>query len=345
MKSVTVLCEGAWASAVANLLADNGYKVHLWCYEKEIQKEIADKRTNSKYLPGIKFSENIFPTTDLKEAVNFSDFIFEAAPVKYLRSIIEKLKDQAGDIVENKTFCILSKGIENETLFVPSEIIKQIFPNAQIAVVSGPSFAKEVAQKSLTGFTISCTDDKIYKAIYKLIKIDYTIVEQNNDIITMQLFGALKNVIALAIGILEGLNSPENTKALTVILGIKEILQVAHAYGSIHPSTLKLSRALATSGDEKIEYPSEINFAALGDLVMCALMTKSRNKNLGIEIAKNHSLKDILQEVSYIPEGPNTAISVYNIAQKYNLKLPICTAIYEILYNNKKPASLLEALK
>jgi len=313
MKKVAMIGCGAWGTAVATVLAKNGCTVKLWCHEQKIADTIKQTGCNQTYLPGIQLSESIQPVTGLQEALCGAEWVFETLPVKFMRSVLGKAKPYFS---QEKQWVILSKGIEQDTLLLPSQVLDDVFGcTVKKAVVSGPSFALEVVQKQPTGVTVAATDDNLGIELQKLLATDFLRPYLTTDLIGVQLGGALKNVIALGIGLLDGAGYADNTKAFFMTCGLQEMVTCAQALGGRQETIYGLS--------------------GVGDLVLTCMGKRSRNLMVGKRLAQGESLEKIL-ETGLISEGISTVKSVYQLAKKYSLQLSLCSGIYEVIFENKK---------
>lgn len=322
MKHICVLGEGAWGTAVATLLAHNGHAVKLWCYEASNAQAIARTRMNERYLPGHILSERITPTTSLQDAVCGSEWVFEAIPVQYLRSVIEQA---APCFTDEQIWVVLSKGIEKDTFLLPTQIIDAVTGKSyKKAVFAGPSFAAELASKQVTAVSVAATDCDVAYALQALLTNDYFKPFFNTDLIGVQVGGAVKNVITLGVGLLDGAGYTDNTKAFLVTRGLQEMSHIAKALGG------KLETLYGLSG--------------MGDLMLTSLGKLSRNLAVGKRLGKGDALQTILDELGHVPEGINTVQTIHQLMQKKNLQLPICNAIYEIIFASKKVDHLIAAL-
>lgn len=310
MKHIAVIGAGAFGTSIATLLAHNGYHVKLWCFDPEQVQKIACSQENEKYLPGITLDKKIEPVSNLKEALCGAEWVFEAIPVKFLRSVLEQTRDCFTD---DHVWVILSKGIENKTLLLPSQIIDNVFKTkTRKAVISGPSFAHDLAHKQPTGVSIAATDFVIGQELQKLLSSDYFCSELTTDLIGVQVGGAIKNVITLAIGILEGAGYTDNTKALVVTRGLQEIALLIATLGG-RPETA-------------------YSFAGVGDLVLTAMGNRSRNLKVGKLLGQGKKLETILQETGFIPEGINSVKSINQLIKEKTISLPVCESVYQMIF-------------
>jgi len=310
MKIVCMLGEGAWGTAVATLLAQNGLQVKLWCYDASVAESIKKNRYNERYLPGIYLDKKIEPFTDLKEALEKVDLIFEAIPVQYLRTILNKAKPFC-EI--DQPWVVLSKGIEQNTLLFPSQMIDEVLGyEPKKSVLVGPSFAKDLAAKQITAVTLAVTDCDFGLSLQKLLANTYFRPYLSLDLVGVQVGAAIKNVIALAIGMLDGAGFTDNAKAFVFTRGLHEMVEIAQALGG------KTETLYGLSG--------------VGDLVLTAMGGLSKNREVGKRLGQEQSLEKILKQTGYIPEGINTVKSVHQFMQNifnallaYNYLINSCT--------------------
>lgn len=322
MKNVCVLGDGAWGTAVATLLAHNGYTVKLWCHDAAVVETIMRTRVNERYLPGHTLSERIIPTISLEDAVRDTQWIFEAIPVQYLRSVI---MDVVPCVTPDQIWVVLSKGIEKDTLLLPTQIIDDIFAHPpKKAVVAGPSFAADLASKQVTAVSIAATDCALAHELQTMLENKYFKPFYSTDLIGVQVGGALKNVITLGVGMLEGAGYTDNTKAFLVTRGLHEMGLMTKVLGG-DPATL-------------------YGLSGVGDLVLTSLGQLSRNLAVGKRLGRGESLQDIIRELGNAPEGINTVQAIQQLMQKHQLELPICKAVHEIIFAGKKIDHLIAAL-
>ncbi|BDC34944.1 glycerol-3-phosphate dehydrogenase [NAD(P)+] [Candidatus Dependentiae bacterium Noda2021] len=320
MKNMTVLGEGAWGTAIATLLAHNGYTVKLWCHDASLVHTIANTRVNERYLPGVMLSSLIEPTSSLQEALSFSEFLFETTPVPFLRSIVTKAKPF---VDESQIWVILSKGIEQESLFLPSVIIDDVLgyiPHK--AVISGPSFARDLAQHMCTGVALAATQENIAQRLSLMLGNHYFKTHETHDMTGVQLGGALKNCIAVGVGILHGAECGDNTKALLATRGFNEIVTLGQALGA-HQETM-------------------YGLAGIGDLMLTAFGKYSKNVAVGIMLGQGQNID--MSPTSVLPEGIKTIKSVYHLIQRHELDLPILHGIYQMVFEDKSVKQFLHEL-
>ncbi len=322
MKNVSVIGEGAWGTALASLLADNGYQVTLWCHDHDVAQQIRDTRKNNKYAPNFNLNKNIIPTTELREAF-VNTIIFFAIPVRYTRDI---LKQCASYYNQEQIWVMVNKGIEQETLLVPTQILNQVF-NTQVnsVALAGPSFAHDLMNKQPTGVVLSSLDNNLILEIKKLVENSYFFTQESRDILGVQLAAALKNIFALGMGILEGAGYGTNTQALFLTKSLEEIKKLI----------------LANKSSVETVY----GLAGVGDLLLTCFGKQSRNRQFGMLIGQQKSIEEATKFFATAPEGLNTLKSIQELAKKLSCQLPICSAIYHIIFESQKPESIVKVLK
>jgi len=324
-QTVCMLGCGAWGTAVAMLLAENGYTVKLWCHEKEVADAITTNGYNEQYLPGVKLHTNIIATHDLEDALCGTQVVFEATPVKFLRSV---LQEASYCISTQQIWVILSKGIEQETLLLPSQIIDDVFRDVGNGVIhkvvfSGPSFAHDLVRKQITAVTIAANDCDVARTVQAMLANSYFRPYIALDPIGAQVGGALKNVIALGVGMLDGAGYTDNAKAFLLTRGLDEMKQLTVMLGG-KPETLQ-------------------GLSGIGDLVLTAMGRLSRNLTIGRQFGKGARL-DFIAQNGNLPEGVGTCKSVYQIIQKNNLDLPICLGVYAVIFEGKSVQQMMQEL-
>lgn len=321
-KVVALLGEGAWGTAIAQLLAHNGYTVRLWCHNQHVAESIIRDGENKKYLPSIPLDKKIIPTTDLAQAVCGVRWVFEAIPVAYLRGVLEQARSCA---TEDQVWVVLSKGIENKTLLFPTQMIDDVFHlPIKKAVFAGPSFAREVAEGAITGVAIGATDCDVGQELQQILANEYFRAHTTTDVMGVQVGAALKNVISIGIGILEGAGYGDNPKAFLLTQGLQEMVHLAQAVG----------------GKQETLY----GFSGVGDLVLTSMGKGSRNREVGRRVGQGESLDAILADTVAVAEGINTLKSVVDLAQKYSVQVPVCSGIYDVVFGRATVADVMQGI-
>lgn len=321
-KTVGMLGGGAWGTAVATLLAHNGYTVHLWCYEPEIVKNIVRSRKNMHYLPDVRLSSLIKPTNSMAELFKHANVIFEAVPVAHMRYVFFAAKQYIND---QHGFVVLSKGIEQGSLLLPSQIIQDVLgARAPIAAVVGPSYAKELALQCVTSFEVATLDHNFGLLIAGMLNNEYCCTLHHEDLIGAQCGGAFKNVLSLGLGILDGAHCADNAQAFVFTRGLYEMSLLAEALGGKKETLYGLS--------------------GLGDLVLTARGSLSRNTYLGRWLGRGKKLEKILEKLGTVPEGVNTIKSVTNLIERFKIQLPVFEGIDKMVNDQLPVARFLNSL-
>jgi glycerol-3-phosphate dehydrogenase (NAD(P)+) len=318
---ISVLGDGGWGTTLAILLSNKGYQVTLWGAFENYSKIMAKSRINAKFLPGLTIPKEIKITADIKSAIKDTDIIVLAIPSQYTREVLKKIKC---DFSKKSIFVSVTKGIEIGSLKRISEIIYAQLGLVKLAVLSGPTIAQEVAKGIPTTAVVASTNKDVRKKIQAVFNTDKFRVYTNADLIGVELGGSLKNVIAIACGVADGLGFGTNTKAAILTRGLAEISRLGIAMGA------KLKTFSGISG--------------LGDLVTTCISQQSRNRRVGELIGKGKTLKEISGHMQMIAEGVPTAKSAYTLSLKYKIEMPITKEVYNLLYNNKSPQKAVKDL-
>lgn len=315
MTKITVFGTGSFGTALANVLAENGHSVLMWGKNENTVDEINQSHQNKRYLKDVTLIETIKATNQLEQAVNFSDIFLIALPTKAIRDVVTEINQH---IKTKKTFIHVAKGIENETFKRVSEMIEDsVSKNHKngVGVLSGPSHAEEVVIKQPTTVAASSKDEHISKLIQDLFMNDYLRVYTNNDLIGVELGGALKNIIAVASGIVAGMGYGDNAKAALMTRGLAEISRLGEKLGA-DPMTF-------------------LGLGGIGDLIVTCTSTHSRNYTLGYKLGKGKTTEEALNEMNMVVEGIYTTNSVYHLAKVQNVDMPITNALYKVLFEDK----------
>lgn len=314
--SVAVIGAGSWGTALAKLLSDKGQQVHLWAHRPEHVQQIREKKENKDYLPGFPLCDRLLPLSDIHEAVRGKHFVVMVVPSHVFRSvfiqIIPELADDA--IVISAT-----KGIENESLMTMSQVMEEELCKAdkkiEVGVLTGPSFAKEVAAGIPTAVTVASRSLDTATAIQDLFFTERFRVYTSTDLIGQELGAALKNIIAVAAGISDGLGYGTNTRAALITRGLAEITRLGVKMGA---------NPLTFSG-----------LGGLGDLVLTCTGDLSRNRAVGLKLGQGKILADILAEMNMVAEGVKTTHSAMALAEREQVDMPILEQIYQVIYEDK----------
>ena len=324
MGRVAVLGAGSWGTSLAIVLAENGHDTLLWTHRKEQAEEISNQHRNAKYLPETILPENLNATDDMEKAISHAEIVVMAVPTKGIRETCKKMLK----ILDKKVLFIhVSKGIEPNTLLRISDIIKEEIPAEfieEIVVLSGPSHAEEVVLHHPTTVAAACEDIVAAERVQDLFMNQYFRVYTNKDVIGVEIGGALKNVIALAAGAVDGLGFGDNAKAALITRGLAEISRLGVKMGA---------NPLTFSG-----------LAGMGDLIVTCTSVHSRNWRAGHMLGKGYTLDEILEQMGMVVEGVRTTKAAHQLAEKYDVSMPIAEALYSVLFEDKNPRQTVEEL-
>ena len=322
MDKISFIGCGSWGGALGKVLSNKGVLVKMWHRNPEIVATL--KKTRQHYIiPELDFNKNVTFTSDLKDVIDFSSIIILATPSQTIRPILQK---NLQIFEKKKTIVNVSKGIEIDTLMTISQIIKSIGGSSykKIVTLSGPSHAEEVIKQFPTTLVAASKDETIGKTIQELFHTDYLRTYYNRDILGVELGGSMKNVIAIAAGICDGIGYGDNSKAALITRGMAEITRLGITMGAKNETFMGLS--------------------GFGDLIVTCLSKHSRNRQLGQAIGEGQSLMDIQNNMNMIAEGVNTAKSVHRLNKKHQIEMPIHEAIYNVLFCEKDPRSSVQQL-
>lgn len=313
-QTIAVLGAGSWGTALAIVLADNGHDVRLWSYKETQVNEINKYKTNEQYLPGIVLPSNIVSSSSLQKVTENVDTVILAVPTKAIREVIQNLVTFQ---TEPLTIVHVSKGIEPNTLMRISEMIEEELPSEllkDLVVLSGPSHAEEVSLRHPTTVAVSSKNIAAAEKIQDLFMNQNFRVYTNSDLIGLEIGGALKNIIALAAGVSDGIGYGDNAKAALMTRGIAEISRLGIKMGA-NPLTFA-------------------GLAGIGDLIVTCTSVHSRNWQAGNMLGKGKKLAEVLENMGMVVEGVRTTRAAKQLAEKYNVSMPITEALYEILFED-----------
>ena len=314
-QNIGVIGAGSWGTTLADLLAKKGHDVTLWAYEAELVAEMEQTRCNSIFLPGITLAPNLSFTNVLKEAVTDKNVLLFVVPSQVLRNVI---KGALPFFAPEALIVSASKGIELDTLLTVSHIYRELLPPEiynNFSALSGPSFAREVAMEMPTAVAVAAERTEVARQVQKTFNTSFFRVYTNNDVAGVELGGAIKNVIAIAAGISDGLGFGYNTRAALITRGLAEMTRLGRAMGA---------QASTFAG-----------LAGMGDLVLTCTGDLSRNRSVGIKLGEGQGLAEILGEMRMVAEGVKTTESAYNLARRMNVEMPITEKVYQVLYDGK----------
>ncbi|MFK2824224.1 NAD(P)H-dependent glycerol-3-phosphate dehydrogenase [Bacillus sp. B190/17] len=321
---IAIVGAGSWGTALAIVLADNGHEVRLWMHNKDRVNEINERHTNSQYLPGIELPVNIIASDSLVQVLDGLDTVVLAVPTKAIREVLQSIKQIQKTPL---TIVHVSKGIEPNTLMRISEMIKEELPEelcSDIVVLSGPSHAEEVSLRHPTTVTASSENMQAAERIQDIFMNQHFRVYTNTDVVGVEIGGALKNVIALAAGLSDGLGYGDNAKAALITRGLAEIARLGTKMGA---------NPLTFSG-----------LAGIGDLIVTCTSVHSRNWRAGNMLGKGQKLQDVLESMGMVVEGVRTTRAARQLSVKYDVEMPITEALYRILFEGQEPKAAVDEL-
>lgn len=320
MSYIAVIGAGSWGTTLSCLLAEKGYDVSLWAFEKDLVDEVNRTGINSMYLPDITLPPGLKVTSNIEDATKQARYILNVVPTQFVRSVFT---EAVSYISKDAVIISASKGIEQRTLLTVSSILKEI-SSRQVAVLSGPSFAQEVIKRFPTAVTLATEDPSTGLLLQEIFNTSYFRVYTHTDILGVELGGALKNVIAIASGSSDGLGLGYNARAALITRGLAEIMRLGRAMGADQRTFSGLS--------------------GLGDLVLTCTGPLSRNYSVGVSLGKGMKLNDILSATKSVAEGVATALSAFELSQKHSVEMPIVEQVYKVLYKDKEPATAVRIL-
>ena len=321
MAKVGVLGAGSWGTALAILLHDNGHDVTVWSIDPKEVEMLSEKREHVLKLPGVHISEEIMITNEMEEAIKGKDFLVLAVPSIFTRSTAAKMKPY---VVDGQMIVDVAKGIEEDTLMTLSQQISQEIPRADVAVLSGPTHAEEVGRKLPTSCVIGAKTRETAEFLQSAFNSKVFRVYTSPDMLGIELGGSLKNVIALAAGIADGLGYGDNTKAALITRGIVEIGRLG----------VKMGGAAETFG----------GLAGIGDLIVTCASVHSRNRKAGYLMGQGRTMQEAMDEVKMVVEGVYSAKAAAKLGKKYQVSLPIIEEVNKVLFEDKSPKEAVNEL-
>lgn len=321
MKSFAILGAGTWGTALANMLSEMGHKVDVWSPSGQEIENLTVNRIHP-HLPGCKINKNIGFSINIDDVIPNKDYVLFATPSNYVRATAERIKPY---VKPNQIMITVAKGIEPKTEMTMSEIINDVLgSDYNVVALSGPTHAEEVAIGLPTLIVAACENKRIAEQLRDDISNDVLRVYSNTDIKGAEIAGALKNIIALASGIAEGMGFGDNAKAAIITRGLAEITRLGVAMGCYSETFSGLT--------------------GIGDIVVTATSKHSRNHNAGVLLAKGYTLEETLKEIGMVVEGINALIAAKELSVKYHVELPIVDAVYSVIYEGVSPQNAVNAL-
>jgi len=318
---ITILGDGGWGTALALTLDQQGKKVCLWSAFPEYAEELKTKRENVKFLPGFSLPESIEISSSLEEAIQYGEIIISAVPTQFLRNVLYKCNESW---FYEKTIVSVSKGIENKSHLRPSEIILSHFPKAKLVVLSGPSHAEEVVKGVPTCLVAASANETLAQFIQSNLSDDHVRIYTSTDVAGTELGGAFKNVIALGVGILNGLELGDNAKAALMTRGMIEMARLGISMGA--------------------EARTFFGLSGIGDLITTCFSPYGRNLRVGTLIGQGKKLEEIIKSMDMVAEGVATTEAAMDLSKKHKVELPITQEIHAVLFEGKSPKDAVASL-
>ena len=317
---VAVAGAGSWGTALASLLRSNGHDVVLWDIDSEPVEQINETGNNERYLPGLTLSPGLRATTDLTAAVEGAELILLAVPSQVMRKVAEQILPLLDSAAANVVLCSVTKGIEVDSLMTRHEVLEDVLPTSlytRLTYLSGPSFAVEVAAGLPTAVTIASKDLASARTVQEATHTTYFRPYVTEDVMGVEIGGCAKNVVAIAVGLANGMGFERNADAALITRGLSEITQLGVARGA-NPLTFG-------------------GLSGVGDLVLTCTSEKSRNYRVGYGLGSGKSLDEIQEELGQVAEGVINAKAVHRLAEKLGVEMPLCNAVYRLLYEGLSP--------
>lgn len=312
---VSVLGGGSWGTAIANILGQKGIPTTLYIRNDRQRQALSETYVNERYLPGVKLDRHLSFTGDISEAVRDSDYIVLAVPTNSMREVLEEI----APLIKGKDIPLinLAKGLEEKSKMRLSQVAEELLPGHPFVVLSGPSHAEEVGRNMPTTVVVAAEDIELAREIQKLFNTENFRVYTQDDVVAVEMGAALKNIIALAAGLSDGLNFGDNTKAALMTRGIYEITKLGMKMGG-KPQTFQ-------------------GLSGIGDLIVTCTSEHSRNRNFGVLIGKGLSVEEAMKEVNMVVEGYRTTKAAYELSQELDVEMPITEKLYGVLYRGEDP--------
>ena len=312
MNNIAIIGSGSWGVALGIHLAKLGNKIKIWSFMQE-EADLINNEKKCKFLPEVTLPEGIYCTTSYEEAIKDSEIILHVTPSKFTRNTVKEYKKY----VTNQTIVICTKGFEKETLSSLDEVFKQEIPNLKLAVLSGPSHAEEVSKAVPTAMVIASKNEEIANELRDIFMNENLRVYTSKDVKGVELGGALKNIIAFCAGVAAGIGLGDNSFAALITRGLCEISRLGVALGG--------------------KYETFYGLTGLGDLIVTCLSEHSRNRTAGKLMGQGKTLEEARNQIGMVIEGVDNIEVAYELAQKYDVDMPIVNAVYDMLYNNLSP--------
>jgi glycerol-3-phosphate dehydrogenase (NAD(P)+) len=322
MKRIAVIGAGSWGTALADLLAGRGHAVTLWAYEEDVAASIRERHVNARYMPDVRLDERLDASTALAAVVAGAEIVVSVSPAQHVRRV---MAEAAPHMEENALVVSASKGIETRSLATMEQVLREVLPShARLAFLSGPSFAAEVVRRLATAVTVASREAAAAEEAQQAFQTSFFRVYTSDDVVGVELGGALKNVIALAAGMAVGLGLGHNASAALITRGLAEITRLGVAQGA-NPLTLS-------------------GLAGMGDLILTCTGELSRNRQVGVELGRGRPLEEILGGMTMVAEGVETARAAHGLARRDGIEMPIVEQVHAVLFEGRTARQALESL-
>jgi glycerol-3-phosphate dehydrogenase (NAD(P)+) len=321
LKNLAIIGGGSWGTALAIVLAPRFPRVHLWVYETDLAARMSANRTNDVYLPDFKLPTNVDVSSDLPSVLDGAEIVLGVMPSHLARGLYQRMLP---GLNESMMFVSATKGLENHSLLRTSEVIREVVGKCRVAVISGPSFAREVARFEPTAVVAASTDPGLAEAVQAAFSGPTLRVYTSSDPIGVEIGGSIKNVVAIGAGVLHGMGLGHNAMAALITRGLAEMTRLAVAMGG-KPQTLA-------------------GLAGLGDLVLTCTGDLSRNRTVGIELARGRKLDEIVSSMKMVAEGIKTTDAAVDLAARYSVEMPIAGQMHRMLHAGSSPQEAIRQL-
>lgn len=321
IRKVAILGGGSFGTVIANMVAENGFDVHLWLRDESLAENINKNHQNSRYLPGYNLSERLSASTSMERVLEGADLVFVSIPSQSFRQVVQQARPW---LKADQMLVSTTKGIEAQTFSLMSEILKEEMPSARIGVLSGPNLAKEVASRQLTATVIASDSSELRGSVQGILHSSYFRVYASSDTYGVELGGTLKNIYAIAAGLSSALGMGENTKSMLMTRSLAEMSRFAVCMGA-NPMTF-------------------IGLAGVGDLIVTCMSPLSRNYRVGYALGEGKSLGQAVAALGQVAEGVNTIKHVKEKAAEMDVYMPLVAGLYEVVFNNAPVAEVVKML-
>jgi len=321
IRKVAILGGGSFGTVIANMVAENGFDVHLWLRNAELAEQINANRENSRYLPDYVLSKGLSASTSLEDVLSDADLVFVSIPSQSFREVLQQARPW---LKPDQMLVSTTKGIEAQTFSLMSEILKEEMPSARIGVLSGPNLAKEVASRQLTATVIASESAELRTCVQEILHSSYFRVYASSDSYGVELGGTLKNIYAIAAGLSAALGMGENTKSMLMTRSLAEMSRFAVCMGA-NPMTF-------------------IGLAGVGDLIVTCMSPLSRNYRVGFALGEGKSLDEAVEALGQVAEGVNTIKHVKEKAAEMDVYMPLVSGLYQVVFNHAPVADVVKML-